>query len=91
MEPPHTPVRVGLPGMADVGMVVSVTVTPGMVGKTIGVAVNAEMKTTTGRQSEAQRNWQRAFEARGGIYRIVRSEADMLALVADVQAGKAWR
>ena len=91
MEAPHTPVRVGLPGIADVGMVVSVTVTPEMVGKTIGVAVQAEMKTTTGRQSEPQRSWQRAVQHRGGVYAVIRSADEMTQLVADVQAGKPWR
>lgn len=90
-EPPYTPVRVGLPGMSDSGMIVAVTITPEMVGKTIGVAVQPEFKSGRGQQSERQADWQRAVECRGGVYRIVRSEADMLALVADVQAGKAWR
>lgn len=82
------PVRVGLPGMADVGMIVAVTITPEMVGKTIGVAVQAEMKTSTGRQSEAQVNWQRAVEQRGGVYAIVRTEAEMRDLVERVQQGQ---
>lgn len=87
-EAPHAPVRVGMPGMADSLAVVAVTITPEMVGRTVGVAVAAEYKTNTGRQSEVQRNWQRAFEQRGGIYRLIRSAADMLALVSDVQAGR---
>jgi hypothetical protein len=87
-EAPHAPVRVGTPGMADSLAVVSVTITPEMVGKTIGVAVAPEFKTATGRQSPGQRAWQAAFEARGGIYRLIRSAADMLALVEDVQHGR---
>lgn len=86
-EAPHTPVRVGQPGMSDAGMIVAVTITPDMVGKTIGVAVQPEFKAR-GKQSTAQSNWQRAVAKRGGIYRLVRSEADMLALVDDVQAGR---
>lgn len=84
------PVRVGVPGLADAGCIVAVTVTPDMVGKTIGVAVQAEFKAG-GQQSEAQANWQRAVEARGGIYRLVRSADDMQQLVADVQSGDVWR
>jgi len=81
------PVRVGLPGMADAGMIVAVTVTPDMVGRTVGVAVQPEFKAG-GQQSEAQANWQAAVERRGGIYRLVRSSADMLRLVGDVQHGR---
>lgn len=82
------PVRVGLPGMADSGMIVAVTITPEMVGKTIGVAVQPEYKTTSGQQSEAQRNWQRAVEQRGGVYRLVRSAEAMNKLISDVKTGK---
>lgn len=46
-----------------------------------------EFKTYTGRQSDAQRNWQHAVEARGGIYQLVRSADDMTALVDRVQRG----
>ena len=87
-EPPHNPVRVGTPGQADSIAVVSVTITPEMVGKTIGVAVAPEFKTATGKQSDRQKAWQAAFEQRGGIYRLIRNAADMLALVSDVQAGR---
>ena len=87
-EAPHNPVRVGTPGIADSMAVVAITITPDMVGKTIGVAVAPEFKTDTGKQSERQKNWQDAFERRGGIYRLVRNAADMLALVDDVQAGR---
>lgn len=82
------PVRVGVPGLADSLMVVAVTITPDLVGRTVGVAVAAEFKTDTGRQSPAQARWQDAFTKRGGVYRLVRSAADMLALVADVKAGR---
>ena len=87
-EPPHAPVRVGQPGIADSMAVVAVTITPDMVGKTIGVAVAPEFKTTTGKQSDRQKDWMAAFQSRGGIYRLVRSAAEMLALVDDVQAGR---
>jgi len=82
------PVRVGLPGMSDAGMIVSVTITPEMVGKTVGVAVQPEFKTSAGRQRDAQANWQRAVEQRGGIYAIVRTADDMRDLVGRVQRGQ---
>lgn len=85
---PQNVVRVGQPGMADSLAVVAVTITPDMVGKTVGVAVAAEYKTDRGRQSEAQVNWQRAFQLRGGIYRVIRSAAEMVGLVDEVQRGR---
>lgn len=80
-------VRVGQPGMADGLMVVAVTVTPDLVGRVLGVAAFPEFKTQTGRQAEAQHNFQRAVQARGAPYRLIRSAEDMLAFVADVQRG----
>ena len=85
-----TPVRVGLPGMADAGMIVAVTITPEMVGRTVGIAVQPEFKTAAGRQRDTQLNWQRAVEQRGGIYSIVRTADDMVRLVDRVQRGD-WR
>lgn len=84
------PVRCGLPGMADAGMIVSVRITEDMVGQVIGVACQPEFKTAAGRQSEAQRCWQRAVEQRGGIYRLVRSADDMRQLIQEVQDGTAF-
>lgn len=81
-------VKVGVPGMADGLMVVAVTITPEMVGRVVGVAAFPEFKTSTGRQAEAQHNFQRAVQARGAPYRLIRSAEDMLAFVADVQHGK---
>lgn len=86
-DDPSRIVKVGVPGMSDSGMIVAVTITPEMVGKTIGVAVQPEFKTSNGRQREAQRNWQTAVEKRGGVYRLIRSPAEMLALIRDVQNG----
>lgn len=87
-DDPSRMVRIGVPGLADSMAVVAVTITPDMVGKTIGCAVAAEFKTDTGRQSAPQKLWQAAFTKRGGVYRLVRSADDMCQLVADVQAGR---
>lgn len=88
LNDPERKVFVGTPGQSDAMAVVQVTITADMVGKTVGVAVAPEFKTSKGAQSERQENWQTAFTRRGGIYRLVRSEADMLQLVDDVQAGR---
>lgn len=78
-------VRVGTPGISDAMAVVGVEVTPEMVGKKIGVAVGIEFKAEKGRQSDAQRVWQRALESCGGVYAIVRSVEDAVALVERVK------
>lgn len=84
-------VRVGQPGMADIGMIVPVQVTADMVGKVIGVAVQPEVKTRKGRQATDQHGWQAAVARAGGVYRLVRSADDMHQLIADVRSGSAWR
>ena len=86
-DDPDKIVRIGQPGLPDTMMLVATQITPDMIGKTIAVAVAAEIKTAKGRQSEAQRNWQAAFEARGGIYRLIRSPGEMAALADEVQRG----
>lgn len=87
MDAPDKIVRIGQPGLADTMMVVAVTIDASMIGKTIGVAVAGEIKTTKGRQSDAQKRWQAAFEARGGIYELIRSPGQMLELVERVRSG----
>lgn len=87
MDNPRRLVKVGEKGQADTAMVVAMTITEAMVGKTVGVAVQAEMKTDVGRQKQAQKDWQKAVEKRGGVYRIIRSAADMRQLVEDVKRG----
>ena len=65
---PQRIVSVGQVGSADIIGVQPVTITPEMVGKVIGQAIAIEVKTPKGRQSEEQKNWQKAFEQHGGIY-----------------------
>lgn len=88
---PDRIVRIGQPGMADSAMIVAVTITPDMVGKTIGVAVQPEFKTLKGGQRENQQRWQIAVEKRGGIYELVRSADQMVDLVERVQAGELFK
>lgn len=87
-DQPEKLVRVGQPGLADTMMIVAVEIDASMVGKTVGVAVAAEIKTASGKQSEAQRRWQRAFEQRGGVYEVVRSPDQMVDLVERVKRGE---
>jgi hypothetical protein len=90
-DEPSRIVRVGTPGMADAGAIVAVTITPDMVGQTIGVAVQVEFKTSTGRQSADQKLWQLATEKRSGVYSIVKSTNDMENLLNDISTGNHWR
>lgn len=91
MADPARKVSVGIPGQADAIMVVRVTITPDMVGRSIGVACAAEFKTSTGSQRDKQVDWQRNFEARGGLYRIIRGAAELVRFVREVKDGTAWR
>jgi len=49
--------------------------------------VAIEFKTKTGRQSQVQKDWQRAFEMRGGKYFVVRNETEMKDAIWLVQNG----
>jgi len=80
-DDPRRVVRVGLAGMADSAMIVPVLITQEMVGKTLGVAVQVEFKTETGRQSEPQKNWQSAVIKAGGRYELIRSVDQFRTLV----------
>jgi hypothetical protein len=88
MTDPDRIVRVGLPGMADAGLVVAVTITPEMVGRTIGACVQTEFKTAEGRQSADQRTWAEAVRRAGGVYQVVRSAAEMTTLIERVRRGE---
>lgn len=54
------PVTFGLPGSGDI------------LGATAGRPLSIEVKDATGRQSEQQKAFQRAWEAAGGVYLLVR-------------------
>lgn len=82
------PVRVGFPGLADAYMIVATTITPEMVGRTVGLCVQAEFKTADGRQRPEQKTWQQAVQQRGGIYELVRSPEQMVDLVERVKRGQ---
>jgi hypothetical protein len=78
-------IRVGQKGMADSMMIVSVEITPEMVGKTVGIALAAEFKTNKGKQSDDQKRWQSAIEKRGGFYRLIRSASEMIKFIDDIK------
>jgi len=53
---PHA-IKLGAPGMPDLGGFTSVTITPEMVGQTLAVAVQIEVKGERTRVTEEQRNF----------------------------------
>lgn len=64
----ETVVRYGLPGMADLSGILS-----------DGRRLEIEVKSATGRQSDAQKNYQRMIERFGGIYLVAHSLPEALA------------
>lgn len=65
----------GVPGMADIG------------GICCGIALQLEVKNATGKQTAKQRKWQKAVELAGGIYSVVRSLDEALAIIEEAR----WR
>jgi len=57
-------IRFGLPGQGDIRMVYR------------GYAIEVEIKTPKGRQSQKQKDYQAALERAGGIYEIARSATE---------------
>lgn len=84
IDNPQRIVQVGTPGMSDIMTVRALTITPDMVGKTVGIAVAHEVKTASGTQRKGQQLWERALNKAGGIYLISRSPEQALEQVASL-------
>ena len=84
-------ISIGDVGMSDIGMIVGVKITPDMIGRTIGAYVGVEIKTSKGRQSNEQKDWQRVIEGRCGLYRIARSTEEMQEIIESVRSGEAFK
>lgn len=77
------PFNTGLPpGFADLFGLVSVEITPDMVGKKVAIFTALEVKTSTGRASSRQTDFLQAVANNGGRAGVVRSAADALAVIA---------
>ena len=61
-------IKFGLSGMADIAGIKA----------PLGRAVEIELKTKTGRQSQSQKDWQAAVERAGGIYILARSRENIV-------------
>ena len=75
------PIKIGFEGLSDIGAIVPRIVTPEMVGRMVGIAAQIEVKSPTGRESEAQGMYGRAVKNKGGIYVLARSVADVQHIV----------
>lgn len=67
------PIRVNIPGCADI------------IGAYHGRFIGIEVKTPTGRQSDAQRRFQAAVTRGGGVYVLARSVDEALSALAGIQ------
>lgn len=84
------PFSTGLPeGFSDTFGLVPVTITPDMVGQTIGQFVAGEIKTAEGRVKPKQRNFLQAVELNGGKAGVWRSVQDALGTVLGEAANDA--
>lgn len=71
------PFNTGLPkGFSDLFGLVSVTITPDMVGQTFARFFGLEVKTPKGRATGDQSNFLGAVDRKGGLSGVVRSPAD---------------
>lgn len=76
------PFSTGVPvGYSDLSGVKPVIITPDMVGKKIGVAVFAEVKTDKGRVRDEQVNFIERMQSLGAIAGVVRSVEDFEKLI----------
>jgi len=72
---------VGGPGGSDLIGITPVTITPDMVGDTIGVFTAIEVKTKNGRPTKQQTKFIESVKRNGGIAGIARSADDALSLI----------
>lgn len=74
------PFHAGIAGMSDLGGWVPVTVTPEMVGATVAVYLQVEVKENA-RATKEQTAWIDAVQSAGGRAGIARSDEDLSAII----------
>ena len=70
-------IPIGVKGSPDIMAIKPTVITHDMVGQTVGIFVGVEVKTATGRQSEAQKKWQGMAKSKGIEYILAKSENDV--------------
>ena len=81
---PYYAIKLGPPGMSDLGGLVSVEVTESMIGQRVALYVGIEGKTPTGRMRAEQRSFIEMVREKGGRAGVARSvEEARLILEAD--------
>jgi len=88
MDNPKRIIKVGTPGMSDACMIVQCTITSAMLGKTVGIAVQPEFKTTKGKQADSQKKWEKAVSKVGAIYALIHSPSELVGLVEKIKRGE---
>ena len=81
------PFHAGIEGMSDLGGWMPVKITPDMVGQTLAVYAQAEVKDE-GRATVAQLRWIEAVTRAGGIAGVVRSHDDLRAILTAKSGSK---
>lgn len=71
------PFHAGVSGMSDLGGWVPVDITAAMVGTTVAVYAQVEVKTNSGRASADQARWIDAVKSAGGKAGIARNDDDL--------------
>lgn len=79
------PIKLGCAGMADLGGLTSVIITPDMIGQRIGIDIQLEVKSRTGRARPEQINYIDTMLRLGARAGIVRSVDEALAVILGKQ------
>lgn len=74
---------VGEKGGSDLICVTPITITPAMVGRTVGVFTALEVKTKTGRATDSQVQFIKAIKNIGGIAGIVRDPQGAIKIIEE--------
>lgn len=75
-------IKLGCPGMADLGGITSVVITPDMVGQRVGIDLQIEVKSESGRPTREQLAYLQTLSALGSRAGIARSVEDARRIVA---------
>lgn len=77
-------VKVGTPGMSDLGGITSVIITPDMVGRTVGIDVQIEVKSNRGRVTPEQAAYLSTLQSLGARAGIARSVDDAARIIKNL-------